>query len=204
MLAPLARSVRLVFAFILAAAFVLALGVVLVERELGGAPGIASVAYVVLGVAAAGYAGLLSAAVREAAALVARVRDTLEPRLQAAVGRLPVPKTGVEPERLRGLVESELPLPPRTGRVAGLFFSLRLLDLAGMEALRERLLALADIAEARGDRVVPQALVEAVAREGALRAVTARFVDVLHVPRLIAYALLLVALLWLPTIAAID
>jgi hypothetical protein len=189
---------------VVVAAVVLALGVVLVERELGGAPALASVAYVVLGVVAAAYAGVLTAAVREASALVVRARGLLEPRLQAAVTRLPVPKEGVEPERLRRLVDAELPLPFRGGRVVGLLFSLRLLDLAGMEALRERLLALADVAEARGDRVVPQALVEAVAREGVLRAVTARFVDVLQVPRLIAYGLLAVALLWLPAVAAID
>jgi hypothetical protein len=196
--------VRLVGAFVLAGAIVLSLVAVVVDQETDGAHGLVYVLYVVLGVAAAGYGGLLTAAVREASALVDRAREVIEPRLQAAVARLPVPKTGVEPKRLRRLVETQLPLPRRTGRVAGLLFSLRLLDLAGMQALRERLLALADIAEERGDPVVPQALVEAVAREGILRAVAARFVDVLRVPRLIAYALLAVALLWLPLIAAID
>jgi hypothetical protein len=146
----------------------------------------------------------MTALAREAERALARAQRAFEPRLAAAVRRLPVPKTGIAPDRLRRLVETELPLPRRAARVAALAVSPRLLDLVGMEALGERLLALADSAERRGDAVVPHALVEAVAHEGIVRVVSARLAAVWRTARWLSYGALAVAASWLPVVAALD
>jgi hypothetical protein len=93
-----------------------------------------------------------------------------------ALDRLDLPAAGVAPERLRQLAGQRLH-SPRSGfltRALSGFVVGQAVEAAGLAALRERLLELADDAERRDQPVVARDAVTAFAREGLVIAAASR------------------------------
>jgi len=132
--------------------------------------------YLLAGVVAAGYGGLLTALRRETDVVVRGLTARIGRGVSRAVDDLRLPAGGIEPARLRQMALARK-ATSRSGAVrralAG-FAVGRAAEAAGVGALRDRLVELADDAERRGERVVARDAVTAVAREGVAAAVASR------------------------------
>jgi len=132
--------------------------------------------YVLAGPLAGGYVGLVTALRRETDAVVRALADRVGAVGSRALDRLDLPAAGVAPDRLRQLAGQRLH-PPRSGFVARAlsgFVVGRAVEAAGVAALRDRLLELADDAERRGQPVVARDAVTAFVREGLVFAAASR------------------------------
>jgi hypothetical protein len=125
--------------------------------------------YLLLGALVGANFGLTKAIRREARIATEHSTGVLGLLVDRAVGEMAIPEDGIETERLRALAELEEVAPPSAGTLTRMFagFALaRVLQTAGVAALREQMLRVAREAESRGDRVVSQEAMREAARNG--------------------------------------
>ena len=161
--------------------------------------------YVLAGVVAGGYVGLLTALRRETDAVVRGLTARIGRGASRAVDELRLPAAGIEPARLRRLVLVQRPTS-RGGafrRALAGFAVGRAAEAAGVGAARDRLVELADDAERRGERVVARDAVGTVAREGVAGAVASRLRLGWTITRATALGFTLALLVSLPVAAAL-